>query len=374
MGPGLYIHVPFCHARCHFCAFYLEIFREEHAPAYLRALLKEIHLHAANNSLGGRRLDSVYLGGGTPTTLSSSQLVLILEQVRTCFGVQPEAEVTLEAHPDTITLSGLSVLVSAGFNRLSFGMQSHSRQELVQIGRFTNEPTPGAAVAKARRAGFSNINLDVMFGLPGQTMDSWVSTLEGTLELRPSHVSCYALTVEEGTAYEKKVRMGVLPAPDAELQNNMEDRAAQFLTAAGFRRYEISNYCRPGYASVHNQHYWRGSDYLGLGPSAQSYVQGYRFGNVENLSMYYRSLDNGQLPCGEKEWLAGPRARREAAVFGLRLMEGIDLSTLEQATDLDWNRAVSRLLTEGYLEEHAGRMRMTSLGRRYADSIAVELL
>jgi len=374
MSLGLYIHVPFCKTRCHFCAFYLQIHREDRVRSYLESLSREILLHAELNSLDGRLLDTVYFGGGTPTTLSCDQLAAILEQVQQCFELQEHAEVTLEAHPDTVTEKGMRSLFQAGFNRISFGVQSMDEDELVKIGRRTSRHAAGTAVQAARSAGFVDTNLDLIYGLPGQTMRSWLATLDETIGLEPTHVSCYALTIEEGTRLYRDLHQGSTDEPDADLQNAMEDEAVSLLTAAGFERYEISNYSRPGFACRHNQLYWRGDEYLGLGPSAQSYLDGCRFGIVEDLLTYHRTLEFGNLPIQECERLTPEQCRRETIVFGLRLIEGTDLGIVEESMDRTWEQVLDRLLDQGLLEERSGRVRMTEQGRRFADSIAVELL
>ncbi|MBM4121685.1 MAG: radical SAM family heme chaperone HemW [Nitrospira sp.] len=375
MSVGLYIHVPFCRTRCHFCAFYLQIHRHDKALAYLEALRREIHLHTSLNSFGGQCPSTLYFGGGTPTTLSPDQLDAIVARVRTCFGLQEGAEITLEAHPDTVTEEGLRHLVQTGCNRISFGAQSMDEEELIKIGRRTSAKATSRAVEWARAAGFSNINLDLIYGLPGQTMESWIATLGDALILEPTHLSCYALTVEEDTRLAVDLRRGDRTEPDALLQNAMEDEAALRLTKAGFQRYEISNYCRPGYACRHNLLYWQDGDYLGLGPSAQSYLDGVRFGNVEDLAAYQKALEKGQLPTGEEEKLSLRQRQREALVFGLRLTEGVDLQALgKQSQDSGGKEALYCLTQQGFLEERSGRIKLTALGRRYADSVAVSLL
>ncbi|MGH7235344.1 MAG: radical SAM family heme chaperone HemW [Nitrospiraceae bacterium] len=379
MGIGLYIHVPFCRTRCHFCAFYLRIHREDQAQMYMESLAREIQLSATRNSLGGRRLDSVYLGGGTPTTLRPEQLCTMLGLARNYLGVQEGAEVTVEAHPDSVTLEGLRRLDCAGFNRISFGVQSLDDGELVRLGRRTPSESARAAVALARAAGFVNINLDLMYGLPGQTLESWRSTLEQAIALEPTHLSCYALTVEDGTRLQKDIGRGDRTEPNAVLQNAMEDDAVCRLAKAGFERYEISNFCRAGYACRHNLHYWRGEDYLGLGPSAQSYLNGRRFGNAEDLEAYHRALEAGRAPVAESAHLSPEQRRREAVVFGLRLIEGIDLAALrsgprDREVEDEWQHALHRLRDQGLVEERTGWIRLTDLGRRFADSVAVELM
>ncbi|MBA2253473.1 MAG: radical SAM family heme chaperone HemW [Nitrospirales bacterium] len=372
---GLYIHVPFCRSRCHFCAFYLQIYREDRAQDYLAALFQEIRLHAGQQTLSGRRLDTVYFGGGTPTALQPSELCGILSCVQANFGLQPHAEITVEAHPDTVTADGLAQLAKTGFNRISFGVQSLDENELVTIGRpFLPERAYGA-VALARQAGFTNINLDFIFGLPGQTLESWHSTLDQAIALDPNHLSCYALTVEEGTRLIVDIRRGDRTKPEDLLQNTMEEEAFRELSAVGFDRYEISNYCRPGYACRHNKLYWEGGDYLGIGPSAQSYVGGNRFGDVEDLHAYQNMLAIGRLPTSDSERLSPEQQRREAIVFGLRLTEGVPSESVHgHEMDAEWKAKMVQLLNEGWLEETEGRIRMTPAGRRFADSVAVDLL
>lgn len=375
MSLGLYIHVPFCRSRCHFCAFYLEIYRKDRAHDYLTALCREIRLHVEQQTLGGRRLDTVYVGGGTPTTLQPSDLCEILSHVQSRFGLHPDAEITVEAHPDTVRVEGLTRLTKAGFNRISFGVQSLDEGELAGMGRSPLPDRTSKAVASARDAGFSNINLDLIFGLSGQTLESWQSTLAQAIALNPTHLSCYALTVEEGTRLLIDIRRGDCTTPEDALQNAMEDEAATQLTAAGFDRYEISNYCRPGHECRHNRLYWENGEYLGLGPSAQSYVDGARFGNVENLKSYQEVLADGCAPIAERERLGPEQRYREALVFGLRMIEGIPLESIEaHKLDGECTAKISQLLNDGWLVETDGRIKLTAAGRRFADSVAVELL
>ncbi len=375
MSLGLYLHVPFCHTRCHFCAFAIQIHREDRVQRYLDALSSEIRLHAGQQSLAGRRLETVYFGGGTPTSLSAEQLTGILQNIRDSFGLTDAAEISVEAHPDTVTEEGLRHLAGAGFTRISFGVQSMDEGELLQIGRRTSGNRTQAAVHMAREAGFTNINLDLIYGVPGQTLDGWLATLDAVLSLEPAHLSCYALTVEEKTRLHLDVRRGDAIEPDAALQNDMEDATAQRLAAAGFTRYEISNYARPGHACRHNLLYWQGEDYLGLGPSAQSYLDGQRFGNVEHVDGYCQALKEGRSVITESELLTADQRQRERIVFGLRLIEGIDQALLRhEPPDRAWQQTLDQLTRRGLLEERAGRIRLTDAGRRYADSVAVELL
>jgi oxygen-independent coproporphyrinogen-3 oxidase len=226
-------------------------------------------------------------------------------------------------------------------------------------------------VKAARAAGFRNVNLDLMYGLPGQTLESWMDTLQATLALEPTHVSCYALTVEEGTRLARDIAKNLIPPPNEALQVEMESAAEAFLQAAGFERYELSNYALPGFACRHNKLYWTDGDYLGLGPSAQSYVNGVRFGNIDDLTAYVDCLSARRLPVAERTELTDGEQRRDALVFGLRLIEGVPLRVVRPGTPQ--HRALTALVGRGFIEWKEDHVRLTRLGRRYADSVAEQL-
>jgi oxygen-independent coproporphyrinogen-3 oxidase len=367
---GLYIHIPFCWQRCHFCAFYLEIGRPERMDAFRSALTREIELYRLQNLLSGRPLQSIYLGGGTPTALPAPRLVSLLELIRTTWPTEPDLEVTVEAHPATVTGEDLRLLAGSGFNRISFGAESMQDEDFAPIGRPGSVEDTERAVADARSAGFTNINLDLMYGLPGQTVQSWRETVAALLALNPSHISCYALTIEEGTKLAHQTSRNPALKPDDGLLTEMETAAELLLTEAGFIRYEISNYARPGAACRHNQLYWTGADYLGLGPSAQSYVDGVRFGNVADLTTYVDMLGRRALPLAERAVLTSSEQQRDALVFGLRLIRGVPLDVVDSPEQRD---RVRQLVARGLLESDSDRVRLTPIGQRYADSVAEEL-
>lgn len=373
-AQGLYIHVPFCHQRCHFCAFYLEIYQARAAEEFVAMLLEEVRLYGKSDWIEPAPLDSIYFGGGTPTTLSPTQLATILATSRDIFGLAPDAEVTIEAHPDSVTQASLTLLREAGFTRLSLGAESMDQTELSRVGRPGSPVTTSRIMDAARAAGFTNINLDLMYGLPGQTLESWAASLRRAVELAPAHLSCYALTVEDNTHLKTSIQRGLLPAPDEDLQNRMEDRAEEILSREGYHRYEISNYCRPGFASRHNRLYWTGGRYLGVGPSAQSYVGGRRFGNVSDLTAYTAALQNGRLPVSEFNQLTQADESCERLIFGLRLIDGISLKETGVLSFPDITQAVNHLVTEDLIECEGELVRLTTSGRRYADTVAVSLL
>jgi oxygen-independent coproporphyrinogen-3 oxidase len=368
---GLYIHVPLCLQRCHFCAFYLEIATPARVETFLSALDRELTLYHRQNLLDGRALQSIYFGGGTPTVIPSLQLAALLDRIRNTYSVTPDVEVTVEAHPSTVTLSDLSVLAEAGFNRISLGAESMAPQDFIPIGRPGTVSDTKQAVQDARTAGFSNINLDLMYGLPGQDLTSWTTTLQSLLALDPTHISCYALTIEDHTKLARDIAKGLVPSPDETLQIEMEAATESVLGSAGFTRYEISNYARPGSTCRHNLLYWTDGDYLGLGPSAQSYVAGCRFGNIAHLDTYTSQLENGQLPVADRLPLSVEEQQRDALIFGLRLLNGVPNSLT--ADDPGQREILNQLIAKGLIVEEGTRTRLTPLGRRFADSVASEL-
>ncbi|HJT22033.1 MAG TPA: radical SAM family heme chaperone HemW [Nitrospira sp.] len=371
---GLYIHIPFCRQRCDFCAFYLEVYREAPAARFVTALKKEIDLYAAQAGWKTRTVQSVYFGGGTPTVLGSDRLTDVLAHVRHAFPLSQDCEITVEAHPATVSCPDLHRLAEAGVTRMSFGAESMQDDELLLMGRpgLTSETV--AAVSHAREAGFHNINLDLMYGLPGQSVSSWSNTIERCLELNPAHVSCYALTVEGGTKLARDIAQGRSPVPDEERQVTMDEAAHDLLRSNGYERYEISNYARPGYACRHNLLYWTGGEYLGLGPSAQSFVNGERFGNAVNLTVYHAALDENRLPLTEQAALSHGERLRDAVVFGLRLVDGISADHLhEHAMNSGRTAAVEELEQQGLIEKGKAKVKLTAKGRRYADLVAERL-
>ncbi|MCX5720427.1 MAG: radical SAM family heme chaperone HemW [Nitrospirae bacterium] len=371
---GLYLHIPFCRQRCDFCSFYLEIHREGRAETFVRSLIHEIGLSAQQHVTPDRLIQSVYLGGGTPTVLASAQLTAILSEIRNYFTLAADCEITVEAHPSTISEQDLAQLYQTGVTRMSFGAESMEDGDLTRIGR------PGAvyetvtAMTQARVAGFTNINLDLMYGLPSQSLDSWKLTLTNCLALNPTHLSCYALTVEQETKLASNIQRHRSPALDEGLQIEMDEAAQRILADAGYERYEVSNYAKPGYACRHNLLYWTNGEYLGFGPSAQSYLGGTRFGNVADLTAYDAALAAENLPIEDRATLSKEEQLRDAVIFGLRLIQGIPSQHLHQhATNYGHETVTAQLLAQQLIEEDGGRSRLSAKGRLQADTIAGQL-
>lgn len=301
--------------------------------AYVDALLREMRAHP----LAGRTVSTVYLGGGTPSLLPGEELARLLAGVRECYTVDPVAEITCEVNPCTADYDKLSLLKSIGVNRISMGVQSLSDRALAAIGRLHTASDAVAAYALARRVGFTNISLDLMTGLPGETPEELAATVCGILDLGPEHISAYALTVEERTPLATSPLRATLPDEDA-AADAMEQTAAA-LSAAGYRRYEISNYARPGYESRHNIAYWQGREYLGLGIAAYSYLDGVRFGRPRSLGAY---LAGEALPEIDREELTAADLEAERVMLSLRLADGIDCAAYRR----DFGRDPAALLAD----------------------------
>ena len=371
---GLYLHIPFCRQRCDFCAFYLEIYRENHAETFVRSLMHEIGLSGQLQVAAGRPIQSVYFGGGTPTALAATQLTAILSEVRKHFTLTSDCEITVEAHPSTISEQDLAQLYQAGVTRMSFGAESMEDGDLARIGRPGAVSETVTAVTQARAVGFTNINLDLMYGLPGQSLVDWKRTLAHCLTLEPAHLSVYALTVEEDTRLASNIQRQLSPAPDEGLQIEMDEATQQMLSDAGYERYEVSNYAKPGYACRHNLLYWTNGEYLGFGPSAQSYLDGTRFGNVADLAVYDRSLMDGRLPIEARTRLSEDEQLRDAVIFGLRLIRGIPSQHLHQhAANYGHATITEELLAQQLIEVDGERSRLSARGLLQADTIAGQL-
>jgi oxygen-independent coproporphyrinogen-3 oxidase len=371
---GLYLHIPFCRQRCDFCSFYLQIHRENRAELFVCSLRHEIGLSARQHITPGRPIKSVYFGGGTPTVLAATQLTAILGEIRAHLALAADCEITVEAHPSTISEQYLTQLLQAGVTRMSFGAESMEEGDLTRLGRPGTVDETVDAVSRARAAGFTNINLDLMYGLPGQSLDGWQRTLAHCLALEPAHLSCYALTIEEGTKLESEIRRRLIPAPDEGLQIEMDKAAQGILSNAGYERYEVSNYAKPGYACRHNLLYWTNGEYLGLGPSAQSYLYGTRFGNIANLAAYEASLTAHHLPIEDRTSLSEKEQLRDSVIFGLRLIRGIPSHHLHQhAANYGHTAVTTQLLAQQLIEEDGERSRLSARGRLQADTIAEQL-
>jgi len=377
-AAGIYIHLPFCRTKCPYCAFSSQLFEEQPAADYLAAVRQEVALLAAHPWVQNRAFATLYLGGGTPTIYGGPELAALIALCRRSFRLPADAEITVEANPNTISIDKLRQLRTAGCRRLSIGVQSFADSVLQRIGRSHSAAEAESAVTVARKAGFTDINLDLIYGLPGQTLPIWQETLARALACAPQHLSLYELTVEKGTPFAHSAGQGFLTLPDDETIAAMAALALAQLSAQGLARYEIANFARPGHECRHNRNYWRNGSYLGLGAGAVSCLSGVRLRNVREPKTYIRLLAAGRLPYAEAEILMRAPRFRESVVIGLRQTAGVSLTELEQRFGLDARRyygpVLKNLQRDGLVEIVDHRLRLTSTGLPVANQALAELV
>ncbi len=377
-GIGLYLHIPFCERRCRFCAFFTRDYREDRAAAFVMDLLKEIERAGEAGLVRGRRIETVYFGGGTPTTLTPGQLLSILASSRECFEVSSEAEISVEASPAGVTEAALRALQAGGVNRVSFGAQSFDAAELEAAGTPHRVADITRAVRSAREAGIATVSLDLMYGFSGQSPARWLADLEAAIALEPDHLSFYGLTIEEGTPYHRDVQRGHMTVLDEDAMADLYEMGRERLEAVGYRRYEVSNFARPGHECRHNLGYWTDREWLGLGPSAHSYLDGDRFSNVASLATYHRLVEDGLAPIVEREKGTPELRVREAVAFGLRTVKGVRLGPLAKRYDFDpgarFREPIERLSRDGWLILDGEVLRPSPAGLMIADELAVAFL
>jgi len=370
---AIYVHIPFCIQKCGYCDFNAYLYREGLARAYLVALRQEILHTAAGQPWTEYVVSSVYFGGGTPSTLAPADLIALLSLIRQTFPVTTRAEITVEADPGTIELSGLEQLCAGGFNRISIGVQAFDDGLLKNLDRLHAAADARRALTWARRVGFLDLNLDLMFGVPGQTLAVWEANLHEAIAFTPTHLAVYGLTIEERTPFAQRQRRGQLVLPDEEGQVAMFERADQLLTAAGYVHYEISNYALPGWRSQHNQHYWHHGEYLGFGAGAHAYLHGWRWENERLPSRYIRAIAERGTAARDPECIDRHHLIHEGLMLGLRLREGIDVGAFasQYGVDLQTLFAVPivELTQAGYVQLVDGRLRLTTRGWLVADAV-----
>jgi oxygen-independent coproporphyrinogen-3 oxidase len=426
MAYSLYIHIPFCTHRCAYCDFNTYAGQESVIPAYVSGLCSEISLVGESLRRRDRRGDqgigTVFFGGGTPSLLSSRQFRSILGAVRVNLDLDPGAEVTIEANPGTVSREALGRLRELGINRISFGVQSANIEELRMLERQHSFFDVISAVQWAREAGFDNLNLDLIYGLPEQRLETWQTTTRRAISLSPEHLSLYALTLEHGTPFGRWAARGLLPLPDPDLAAEMYEWASAYLAAAGYVQYEISNWAKsvdgrqvatgeqpppisdqPSFACRHNLQYWRSLPYLGLGAGAHGYVDGLRYSNVLRIKTYIDRLSVGTPPASGNPWPLTPAAvnhhrnsqqedMSEYMITGLRLTgEGISAAGFASRFGVElgdvYSREIQRLVSLGLLEwvgappaplvskeTGEGRIRLSHRARLVANQVFVEFV
>lgn len=371
-GPfGVYVHVPFCFTRCGYCDFNTYTPAElggANPDAWVAALDKELELAAAR--LGRQPADTVFVGGGTPSLLGGPRLARVLDQVREHFGLAEDAEVTTEANPESTSPEFFETILAAGYTRVSLGMQSVSPRVLATLDRIHSPGRPVAAAREARAAGFEHLNIDLIYGTPGETDDDLLRSVYAALEAGVDHVSAYSLIVEDGTALARRVRRGELPAPEGDVAAHRYELVDARLRAAGMDWYEVSNWSRPGAACRHNLGYWNGGRWWGAGPGAHSYDGALRWWNVKHPNTYAQLLEQGALPVAGFEELSEADRHTEDVMLRLRMRDGLALADL----GADERERAATAVADGLLHIDDERLVLTDRGRLLADAVVRSLL
>ena len=373
---GIYLHIPYCLHKCGYCDFNSHPENQQESEIYVSALLLEIDHYAPR--LAGKRVSTVFFGGGTPTILPPASLDKILGRVKSLFTLSSDCEITIEANPATVKQETLAQIRSSGFNRISIGVQSFDAHELKLLERVHNEEEIHTTIDRARLAGFDNLSIDLMFGLPGQCPEKWISHLQQALKKKPNHISAYSLTIEPATSFFKLHERGLLTLPPEDTQLEMFQVTIETLQSAGYEQYEISNYARPGFESRHNLNYWDNGEYLGLGAGASSYLNSERFKNTNLPSRYIREVQAEGSAVESTETLAPLHAMGETIMLGLRRLKGIAIEDFEKRFQISFKKVYGKvldpLLSEGLITLNQNHMALSRKGLYLADSVILKFL
>jgi len=369
---GIYVHIPFCRSKCAYCDFCsVQNADNSKKDAYVKAVLTHIQETAPRYS--SHVVDTIYFGGGTPTILGEKPLIRILQTLKKFFSVSKSAEITLEANPESADLKKLRRLNKAGFNRISIGVQSADDNDLRSLGRIHSFKDAVHAVKNARAAGFSNLSLDLMYGLPGQSTESFLSSAAEILKLSPEHISCYALKLEPGT----RLFAAAFALPSDDIQADMYEETAALLGKHGYQQYEISNFAKPGYRSRHNQKYWDLSEYLGFGPSSHSFCTGRRFSYTKDIDAYIEGFISGGPVLDEFEEGTNINRLGEYIMLRLRTSDGIDENLFNRKFGLDFQpfaKKFERYIDAGFASREGNIYRLTTRGFFVSNTIILDIL
>ena len=374
---SLYVHIPLCVKKCAYCDFASFAGRMGQRDRYVKAVCREIRAQAA--FFGRRQVKTIFFGGGTPTLLAGDQIQVIMDTLRDCFELLPDAEITMEGNPGTLTKENLAAYRAAGVNRLSLGVQSMDDALLAAIGRIHTAKEAEQAAAMAREAGFENINLDLMFGLPGQTAHQWRETLQSAMARAPEHLSCYSLILEEGTPREKSVQAGTCaPLPDEDVLDALDALTRDMTRAAGYAQYDVSNYAKPGRECRHNIVYWECQPYLGVGLNAHSDMDGRRFYNPESWEDYLIMAESGETARSQEGENSRNDRMFERMMMGLRQVRGVDGARFEadfgEVIDQVWPKTIADMTARGMMTHYNERIRLTGRGMQVMHGVLVALM
>lgn len=373
-ASSVYIHIPFCATKCYYCAFNTYTFHKEQAKVYLQALRTEMELYASDTD----PLQTIFIGGGTPSILSADSLTQLFADIHQHFQTTPDAEITVECNPGTVDSEKLHVMKDNGVNRLSFGLQAMQDKTLKQLGRIHSVAEFLQSYRLAREGGFENINIDLIFALPGQKMEAWQHTLNEVISLEPAHISAYNLIMEETTPFYEWWQAGKLHLPSEDTEADMFQYTIETLTAHGYMHYEICNFARPNSTARHNLVYWNNQSCIGLGVGASGYVNGVRYSNIRGIAPYIDELSERNKPIADTERLTGDAEKSETLMLALRKQEGISLNAYQdrfgEEIEVAFGDILKKWLDLKLLERTATHLRLTPRGLFLANEVFVELM
>lgn len=371
---GIYVHFPFCHSKCKYCNFNSSAENNHLQMDYFQALIREIKMYSSDKI----NVDTIFIGGGTPSIMFDGCISTLLSEIKKNFNVSPDTEITLEANPNSVTKLKAQEWVSAGVNRVSIGLQTSNANVLKLIGRTHSTKDYINAVEMVRNAGISNINTDILVGLPKQKMSHLKHTLNLITKLQCSHVSVYSLILEEDTQLFNLIQSGVLKLPSEEKAITMYNYAHRFLNNAGFNRYEVSNFAKKGQECQHNLHTWQMGEYLGFGAGAHSYYKGVRYSNYEDIHKYMDKINNQEKPVEIKEKISNAEAIEEYIMLGLRTKYGIDADEIKSKYKVDLlknkKETINHLISQGFINLVYNRIIATDTGMQVLNQIILDLV
>ena len=373
-ASSIYLHIPFCATKCYYCAFNTYTFHKEDSKAYLAALRTEMELYAPETD----PLQTVFIGGGTPSILSADALKQLFTDIHQYFQVTPDAEITVECNPGTVDSEKLNVMRDNGVNRLSFGLQAMQDDTLKQLGRIHSVAEFLQSYQLTREGGFENINIDLIFALPNQTMEAWHHTLKEVIALEPAHISAYNLVMEEATPFYEWWQAGELRLPTEDTEADMFQYTIDTLTAHGYDHYEICNFAKPNHFARHNLVYWNNQPCIGLGVGACGYIKGVRYTNIRGIAPYIRKLSQRHKPITDTERMTGHAEKAETLMLALRKREGISLEAYQnrfgEEIEVAFESMLKKWLDLQLLERTSTHLRLTPRGLFLANEVFIELM
>ena len=373
---GLYIHIPFCVTKCKYCDFNSFKIDLNEKIKYLNYLGEEMKLY--KEEIKNREIDSVFVGGGTPSILNENEINILFEKIKENFNIKSNAEITMECNPGTLTLNKLKVMKKSGVNRLSIGLQAVQNHHLKYIGRIHTFEEFEKNYHDAKQMGFDNINIDLMYALPNQSREDWMESLEKVVKLNPTHISAYSLILEENTELFKMYERDEFNLLDENTDIEMYEYTINYLKSHGYNQYEISNYAKDNFECKHNVLYWKCEEYVGIGASASGYFNGIRYNNICELDNYEKMILEGEKPIEWEEKLSIKDKIEESIFLGLRMNEGIQISDFKEKYNFDFEKEykneIEKLSKMELIEIDNNRMKLTQKGREISNSIFVEFI